>query len=311
MTGIVKFGTMLKQMNDPTLSLLWELLAIDSPSGDEGTMADWLVDFLERAKQGITWERWGDSVIAVKGTPKIALFAHQDTTGFTLGYDKALIPIGGPAAQPSDPLRPIGQVYAGNKFGAGGKLTRSTTALPGSRWVYATVPVQEGDEIVAPYIDNRGGLWAAMQALLRCEHIAVAFTTGEEHSGKGAIVCARRLFEQWKITQALISDITWDTKHVHCGQGVAISLRDRSVPRQRFLEKVLALAERSQIPFQREIESSGGSDGSMIDRGGVPIDWVFVGAPEVGPHRSAERINVNDLKGMADMLTYLVDSLTQ
>lgn len=301
-------------MAAPDLDLLWRLLATDGPSGDEGALADWLEAHLGREWPDVRCERLGDSVIAVRGErPGVAVFAHTDTTGFTLGYDRELIPIGGPAPRDKEPLRPAGASDIGNRLkvrkSGGWKLRGGTEAQPGSRWVYATEPKRDGDEIISPYLDNRAGVWAALQVLARCPSVAVAFTVGEELSGQGAFVCARRLFEQFGITQALISDITWHTAHIHCGDGVAISLRDRFVPRQRFLNCVLALAEASGIPFQREIESSGGSDGGSIERSGVPMEWVFVGAPEKKPHTSRERVTISDLRGMADLLTFLVNGL--
>ena len=239
---------------------LFDILKIDSPSGDEGPLADWLTEYIEKYAPDVTLERWGDSLIALRGEkPQVALFAHLDTTGFTLGYDRQLVSIGSPDPKNGDILRPLGKTQAGQEIIIGSDEEYSLTgptedAAPGSRWVYASEARKEGAEIVAPYLDNRGGVWAALQTLLNTERVAVAFTTGEETSGHGAYVCARRLFEHHGITQALISDLTWDTEHIHNGQGVAISLRDRYIPRQSFLTKVLALAEASGIPFQREIE---------------------------------------------------------
>ncbi len=245
------------------LDLLWELLKIDGPSGDEGAFGDWLMDWIGRNVPEARLERIGESVLALRGErPAVALFAHTDTTGWTLGYDKRLIRIGGPAGKVGDPIRPAEMPFANNalarrKDGAW-RVKGKTSALPGSRWVYAALPRQDGDEIIAPYLDNRAGVWAALQALRRCPRIAVAFTAREEHSGRGASVCARRLSEAHGISQALIADITWDTKHVHCGQGPVISLRDSLVPRRRYLDRVLAVAEAGGLPFQREIESDGG-----------------------------------------------------
>ena len=303
-------------MAEPSdLDLLWRLLATDGPSGDEGALADWLEAYVGREWPDARSERLGDSLLVVRGErPAVAVFAHTDTTGFTLGYDRELIPIGGPEPRDKEPLRPAGAPDRGNRLrfrkSGGWKLRGKTDALPGARWVYATEPKREGDEITAPYLDNRAGVWAALQVLSRCPNVAVAFTVGEELSGQGAFVCARRLSEQYGIAQALISDITWDTAHVKSGDGVAISLRDRFVPRQRFLERVLTLAETSGLPFQREVESSGGSDGASIERSGVLMEWVFVGAPEKKPHTSQERIAISDLRGMADMLVFLVNGLT-
>lgn len=302
-------------MAEPSdLDLLWQLLAIDGPSGDEGALADWLEACVGREWPDARRERLGDSLIVVRGgRPTLALFAHTDTTGFTLGHDRELIPIGGPSPRDKEPIRPAGGPDGGNRLkfrkGGGWKLTGKTDAPPGSRWVYATKPKRDGDEITSPYLDNRAGVWAALQTLGRCPSVAVAFTVGEELSGQGAFVCARRLWEPHGITRALISDITWHTKHIKGCDGVAVSLRDRFVPRQRFLNRVLALAETSGVPFQREIESSGGSDGAYIERSGVPMEWAFVGAPERKPHTSQERIAISDLRGMADLLTFLLNGL--
>ena len=299
-----------------SIDLLFELLKIDSPSGDEGPMADWVTAWIQANCAEARVARMGDSLIAIRGeAPATAIFAHLDTTGFTLGYESRLISIGSPAPEDGTPVReatPNGRRGVVRECEDVWEVADvDGVAAPGTRWVYAAEPFQSGDEIVSPYLDNRGGMWAALNALTRCPSIAVALTTGEEHSGQGAFVCARYLFENYAVDQALISDITWDTEHVHCGKGVAISLRDRMVPRQRFLDRVLSLAEVSGLPFQREIESSGGSDGAYLQRSGFPIDWVFVGAPEKHPHTDHEVVNVRDLRVMADMLVALVEGLSE
>jgi putative aminopeptidase FrvX len=300
---------------DASLDLLWELLEQDSPAGDEGPLADWLETWLKRSVPDASVERLGDMLLVTRGIkPSVAVFAHLDTTGWTLGYDKRLIRIGGPDGKSGDPIRPVGQPNAGNTLArrkdGSWKVKGETKAALGSRWVYAAVPELSGGEIRGPYLDNRAGVWAALHALTRCPEIAVALTVQEEIGSLGAHTCARRLFETYGIRQALIADLTWDTKHIKHGHGAAISLRDSSLPRQRFLDRVLALAEASGLPFQREVESSGGSDGGGIDRSGVPMDWVFVGAPEKAPHTARERAHVGDLQGMVTMLVYLVDGLS-
>ncbi len=178
----------------------------------------------------------------------------------------------------------------------------------GDRLVYAAEPRMVDGYIQSPYLDNRAGIWAALNALANCESVAVAFTTGEESGGGGAAICARFLWEKFNVNKALISDITWDTEDVHCGSGVALSMRDSKVPSQRFVSEVVALAEKSGIPYQLEVESEGGSDGAIVERSGFPIDWMFIGAPEERPHSSTERIAIADLEAMAKMLIYLADS---
>ena len=298
------------------LDLLWELLELDGPSGDEGRTADWLEEWLAREMPDVRVERLGDSLLARRGErPAVAVFAHLDTTGWTLGHGKRLLRIGGPEGKPGDPIRPAGTREAGStlaqsKDGAW-KVKGKTTAAPGSRWVYAAAPLRARGEITAPYLDNRAGVWAALHVLRRCPDVAVAFTAYEETRGVGALLCARRLSETLGITQALVADLTWHTRHVKCGRGIAVSLRDSCLPRQRYLDRILALAEASGLPFQREIEDGGGSDGASLDRSGVPFDWVFIGAPEKGAHTARERVHVADLQGMAALLVHLVNGLSE
>jgi putative aminopeptidase FrvX len=262
--------------------------------------------------------RIGDNVIVLRGRPRTAIFAHTDTTGFTLGYGRRLIPIGGPDPRDGDLLRCAD--------GLTGRLRRTgrdeyelrkvrnadeekVKPTPGTRWVYARSPWMENGVLTAPYLDDRAGVWAAAEALRRCENIAVAFCTGEEAHGHGARVCADVLYREDGITQALISDLTWHTQDTPCGSGVVISLRDAHAPRQAYLDRVLTLAAESGIPHQREIQSAGSSDGGHILRSSVPMDWVFVGAPEKKPHTSRERVTLTDLDAMRDLLAYLADRL--
>src|SRR5262249_49175126 len=115
--------------------------------------------------------------------------------------------------------------------------------------------------------------------------------------------------EEFGVNQALISDITWHTDHVRCGHGPAVSLRDRYLPRWTFLERVLAAAEASSVPFQREIEGAGSSDGGWIERSGYPIDGVFVGAPQKHSHTPLEEVEAGDLEAMVSLYVELVARL--
>jgi putative aminopeptidase FrvX len=163
-------------------------------------------------------------------------------------------------------------------------LAGEAAGTPGSAWIYAEPLRREGSRLVGPYLDNRAGVWSALRVLERAPAVLVVFTTGEEHSGRGALIAARALVEEFHVAQALISDITWHTEHVHCGRGPAVSLRDRFLPRQAYLERVLAAAEAAGVPYQREVEGEGSSDGGWIERSGYPLDWVFVGAPQKRSH---------------------------
>lgn len=295
---------------------LLTLLGIHGVSGDEGHVAAYLEGVLKNAPD-ISVHRIGDNLIALRGTPRTAIFAHTDTIGYTLGYDRTLIPVGHPHPEDRDPLRSSDgltgrlrlrddKVELRRVRNADGKKAEAT---PGTRWVYAREPKIDNGVVTSPYLDDRAGVWCALRALHRCENVAVAFCTGEEQHGHGARVCADWLYRTHGITQALIADITWHTDDTPCGKGVVVSIRDAFCPRQAFLDRVLAAAAESAVPYQREVQSAGSSDGGHILRSPVPMDWVFVGAPERKPHTSREEAHLTDLDAMADLLTYLVNAL--
>lgn len=289
------------------------LVAIEGTSGDEGRV---VAAVAERSYSlpGIQSERIQDNLIAWRGRPQVALFAHLDTVGFTLGYDRELIRIGGPHVEGGEALRSTtgGATYRGTlaRRAEDWVLDGAPDAPSGSRWVYDSDLELDGVLVRGPYLDNRAGVWSALEVLRVVEDVAVAFTSNEEHSGRGAATCARWLCDRLAVSQALISDITWHTRYIRRGRGPAVSLRDRNVPRQSYLDRVLAAAEASGIPFQREIETDGSSDGGSIERSGIPMDWVFVGAPQEASHTPHEVVDLNDLRDMARLTAHLVRSLS-
>jgi putative aminopeptidase FrvX len=317
-------------LSDTDRALLLELLALPGPAGEEGHIAAFLEGYIGESGVGANLTRVQDNLIALRGTPRTAIFAHTDTIGFTLGYGGKLLPIGGPHPKDRDALRCTapanltgrvrlnegrsgkGRRPAGGE-GAGPRLSRveGGEAAPGTRWVYAAAPEidDKKNRITSPYLDNRAGVWAALRVLLRCENVAVAFTAGEEQHGHGARVCAETLYRDHGVTQALIADITWDTDDTPLGKGVVVSLRDAYCPRQSFLDRVLGIADSSGIPHQREVQGAGSSDGGHILRSSVPMDWVFVGAPEKRPHTAREQASLADLAAMTDLLALLVEKL--
>ena len=296
------------------MDLLCRLQAVPGPSGDEGPIADF-VQACAAAVEGVTVRRIGDLVIASRGRPSVAVFAHLDTIGFTLGHNRALIPIGGPHVKGSERVVRAGGTETAKvrvddaqarKWRLSGKQGE-----PGSRWVYAEPLQIKKDTITGPYLDNRAGVWSALRTLERCEDVAVFFTPGEEHSGRGALIASRIASQELGINRVLISDITWHTDAIKNGRGPAISFRDRYVPRQRFLDEVLAAADASSLPYQREVERDGGSDGSYIERSTFPIDWVFIGAPQKRSHTPREQCRISDLHAMVEFYARLVPALSR
>ena len=291
---------------------LRRLQEIEGVSGDEGRVADFLAETLAGVP-GVAIRRVGDNLIVSRGRPRAAVLAHLDTVGFTLGYGRELIRIGGPATEGGEAVRSTveGRTFRGRveKGDDVWLLEGAAEAPPGSRWVWDAPLAQEGDTLTGAYLDNRAGVWCASRVVEVCPDVAVAFTVGEEHSGRGAMVCGRILHDEMGISQALICDVTWHDGPVRRGGGAAISLRDRFLPRRTFLDRVMALAAESGVPHQHEIQSDGASDGAAIERSGLPIDWCFVGPAQENPHSPHEAMQWSDLEATVALYTYLLHHL--
>src|SRR5690606_38271842 len=114
------------------------------------------------------------------------------------------------------------------------------------------------------YLDNRLGVFNCLKLAETLKDGLIVFSCWEEHGGGTVPFLVKYIYEKWKVKQALVSDITWITEGVAHGAGVVISMRDSSIPRRAYVDKIIGLAEESGISYQLEVERSGGSDGREI-----------------------------------------------
>ena len=100
-------------MQEQDTALLKSLCNIHAPSGNEGAMRDFILDYAR--KYASTWEvqpkvihgeDLQDCVILVfSDSPKTAIFAHMDSVGFTVRYGSELVKIGGSRPSSFDRLK--------------------------------------------------------------------------------------------------------------------------------------------------------------------------------------------------------------
>ena len=307
------------------MKLLKQLTEIRSASGDEGAMKEFILDYVEKNKsqwrtqpEVIHGKGFQDAVILIFGKPRAAVFAHTDSIGFTTAYDNTLYKIGGPKT--TDGIQLVGSDSQGEietelmviEESDGTKNLTYVFERDIDRGTNLTFKpdFRETDEYIqSPYMDNRLGVWNALMLAQTIEDGAIVFSTYEEHGGNSVGFCARYLWEKHEVNQALISDITWVTEGVPHGEGVAISMRDSSIPRRSYLNRVLELAKKSNVKYQLEVESAGGSDGSMLQKSDLPFDWLFIGAPEDFVHSPDEKVYKSDIRCMLEMYQYLMKHL--
>jgi len=303
------------------MNLLQQLCEVHAPSGNESAMTQFLLKYINKQKQ--KWrskvevfhgEEFQDCIILKFGTPRTAIFAHIDSTGFSVRYENQLLPIGSPDASPgtmltgADQLGPIDcELYFDKDHHAfyifGRQIARGTTLT-------YKVEFKEGRTYIeSPYLDNRLGVYNALKVAETLTDGVIVFSTWEEHGGGSVPFLAKFIYENWKVKQALISDITWVSDGVHHGKGVAISMRDRNIPRKAFIEKIIRIAEKHKIPHQLEVEGMGSSDGRELQISPYPFDWCFVGAPEMYAHSPSEKVHKSDIKNMIALYQVLMKDL--
>lgn len=307
------------------MELLQKLVEVRGVSGDERPVRDFIIDFVRKEQQNwevqpqmIFGDEFQDTLILVFGQPRTAIFAHMDSIGFTVGYGRNLIKIGGPKTIEGMQLVGAdsqGEIEAellvfedeyGNKelqYVFDREIERGTNLSfkPNFR---------ETEEYVqSPYMDNRLGIWSALKVARTLKNGIIVFSTYEEHGGNSVGFCGKYIYEKFGVRQALISDITWVTEGVPHGSGVAISMRDSYIPRKAFLNRIIDIAKASGIQFQLEVESAGGSDGGVLQKSDLPFDWCFIGAPEDNVHTPDELVYKFDIMTMVELYKVLMEKL--
>jgi putative aminopeptidase FrvX len=303
------------------MKLLKQLCEIHAPSGNEVAMKEFLLQYIKKEKKNwkvkpevFSGDEFQDCIILKFGKPRTAIFAHIDSIGFTVRYFNQLLPIGSPDATMGtrlvgqDSLGPIEcELEFDKENHAFYKFARPIER--GTELTYKINFRDTKDYVQSAYLDNRLGVYCALKVAETLKDGVIVFSTWEEHGGGSVPYLAKFIFEKWHITQALVSDITWVSDGVEPGQGVAISMRDRNLPRKSFVNKIIAIARKHKVKFQLEVEGGGSSDGRELQTSPYPFDWCFVGAPEHDPHSPNEKVHKNDIKTMIELYEWLMKDL--
>ena len=297
--------------------LLENLCEIHAPSGDEGALTHFIRNYVETNKS--SWKKvpqmycgqgFQDTIVLVFGSPRVAIYSHIDSVGYMVGYENNLIPIGSPRAEEGTLL--VGKDSLGEilcTLNSDETYTFERGIERGTTLTYKPNFTESENHIISNYLDNRAGVWTALKIAETLENGAIAFSTYEEHGGGSAQFIQRFLYKKYHITKALIADITWVTEGILAGKGCAISMRDSGIPRKSYVNRIIEIAKHSQIPFQLEVESAGGSDGNQLQQMPFSVDWCFVGAPEQNVHSPNEKIHKDDLDSMLNLYSVLMKEL--
>ncbi len=302
-------------------SILHKMCKIHAPSGSEYLMTEFILDYVSTEKENwrnqpkiLCGEDFQDAIILIFGKPKTAIFAHIDSVGFTVGYGAKLHKIGGPQVESGYKLfgeDSQGKIECELFVDKDGEIsyTYFREIERGTTLTFKCDFKEDNGYIESCFLDNRLGVFNALKVAETLENGIICFSCYEEHGGGSTQFLGKYIYENFKIKNALISDITWVTSGIHHGNGVAISMRDSGIPRRKFLNQIIEIAKKSNIPYQLEVEDSGGSDGNVLHRSSFPFDWCFIGAAEDNVHSPYEKVAVEDIKSMRLLYINLMKSL--
>jgi len=303
------------------MKLLKQLCEVQAPSGNEKPMKDFLLKYINKEKK--KWktqpeifhgDEFQDCLILKFGTPRTAIFAHMDSIGFTVRYYNQLLPIGGPDAEMGTILvgeDSLGKIECELEFDkdhhAFYKFGRAIDR--GTELTYKINFRETKLHIQTAYLDNRLGIYNALKVAETLKDGVLVFSCWEEHGGGSVPYLAKFIYDKWNIRRALISDITWVSDGVEPGKGVAISMRDRNIPRRSFVNEIIGIAKKYKLDFQLEVEGMGSSDGRELQLSPYPIDWCFVGAPQQYAHTPDEKVHKDDIQSMIALYIRLMKDL--
>lgn len=302
------------------LSLLKTMCAIHSPSGNEVAMKDFLLNHIKSEQKNwkhkpkiIHGKGFQDNIMLVFGKPRTAIFAHTDSIGFTVRYGKQLVKIGGPQI-----IKGIELVGSDDKGKCEATLTVVKDKLEykakrnfetGTELVFKANWREDKDYVQCCYMDNRLGCFSALKVAETLKDGVIVFSTWEEHGGGSVSYLQKYLADNYKLSQALISDISWISDGVFPAKGPVISMRDSMIPRRSYVNRIIDIAKKHNLPFQLEVEGSGGSDAKELQMAENIWDWCFVGAAEQFVHTPDEKVHKKDIEGMIELYKALMKDL--
>jgi len=297
------------------------MCAIHAPSGNEAAMTKFLLNYIAKNKKNwkvkpkiYSGDGFQDCIVLVFGKPRTAVFAHMDSIGFTVRYGKELVKIGGPRTIQG--MKLVGtdskgkidcSLHVDKKNALSYKFDRELER--GTELTFKPNWRETKEYVQCCYMDNRLGIWNTLKVAETLKDGILVFSCYEEHGGGTVSFLQKFIYEKYKVKQAIISDITWVTPGVPHGKGVVISLRDSLIPRKSYVDKIIAIAKKSKVPYQLEVEGSGGSDAKELQMAEYPWDWCFIGAPEDNVHTPDEKVFKKDIDAMVDLYKVLMKEL--
>jgi endoglucanase len=171
-----------------------------------------------------------------------------------------------------------------------------------------------GDRLVAKSLDNRAGVVVLIETLRALKStpndLYFVFTAQEEVGTRGAGVATFGIDPEIGI--AVDTTPTGDTPDslkmvMELGKGPCVKFRDVGmIADPRVVDWMIQSAEKSKIPYQREVLLVGSTDAQQIQ---ISRSGVMAGALSVPcryTHSASEMVDINDMKNSIKLLTTML-----
>ncbi len=174
-------------------------------------------------------------------------------------------------------------------------------------------------KVKAKALDNRVGCYMVMELLKMDLPIEITgiFTVQEELGLRGSQVAANNLDADLVLVLegTTCGDLTEVEEHLQTtelGKGPAISLMDRtSIYNRRLVDKLTAIADKNQIPWQYRRNSFGGNDAGRFQHSKEGTPCLSVATPCRYIHSPVSVMDERDFEGMKKLLTLFIEELSK
>lgn len=316
--------------------LLREMTQINSPSGSENEIRDYIAQKVKSYADEVYTDNMGNLIAHIHGGGKKIMFAaHMDEIGIVATDidDNGLIyfsQIGGLNLQNLVNLRvrflngTEGVIGARDEafrdkpsfdklyvdIGAADKEDALKSVKVGDAAAFVGGFSHKGDTVISKALDDRAGctiLIAAMSEIKQSKNdLYFVFTAQEEVGLRGAKTAAFAI----EPDMAIAVDVT-DTGDlpdvpkmaVAMGKGTAIKVMDRSIICDADIRsRLIELCKANDIPYQLEIMTDGGTDAGAIHLTRAGIKTGGISVPTRYIHSVSEMASVSDIENSVKLI---------
>jgi endoglucanase len=314
--------------------ILKQLIGPVAPSGCEGAVAD-VIEALAKPYGEVSRDVLGNVIVHKPGSgKKIMAAAHMDSIGVVATYleDNGFVRFGALGG-----LRPVSLIAQRVRFGNGtvgvicadgdvapkdlavDKLYIDTAGQPvrvGDVAAFVGEPVQLGDLVMSPYLDDRIGcavLLAAMQQTQNSDNdLYFAFTVQEEVGTRGAGPAAFAIEPELGIAVDVCgagdTPAGAEKNDLTVGGGPVLKLMDvGTISNYQASQMVEQVAKGLDIPVQRNVATRGGTDARamQVSRSGAVVTQLGIATRYI--HSPNEMASLRDAAQCATLLAAVMN----